>query len=461
MFTRGEFIRVSMAAAAAAGGLVAPSPLDRFMAVPTPEFTFEVISSSDGPGYRTHVLSMTSQRWRTESEVDRPLWQHWMTIIEPARIKSNIGVLVISGGSNNDPPPQKVDHVVGDIATRIGVLVAEVRMVPNQPLSFADEHRARGEDDLVAYTWDKYLHTGDETWPLHLAMAKAAVRAMDTMTAFSMKTRRRHHPVVNRFVVGGASKRGWTAWLTAAADARVVGVVPVVIDVLNVEASALHAYRVYGRWPEALASYEKMGIMKWFGTPQLDALLQIEDPYAYRQRVTVPKLIVNAADDQFFTPDSSQFYFDGLLGQKFLRYVPNTDHSLRGAAGDAAKTGIAFLDGIINRTPLPTFATETLRDGSIRVQSASKPVHARLWRAVNPHGRDFRFQTVGRAFWATDLADAGGLTYVASVAPPAKGYAAYFIELAYATTKNDVFTVTTGVRVVPDTLPYGLPRLRR
>jgi PhoPQ-activated pathogenicity-related protein len=457
MISRGEFLRESLAAAAVAA-LPAQTALDRFIAAPTPEYAFETIHSNDGRGYRTHVLAMTSQRWRTEREVDRPVWRHWMTIVEPDHIRTNVGVLVISGGSNSDPPPDKVDRVIGDIAARIGALVAEIRMVPNQPLAFSDEHGERGEDDLVAYSWDKYLRTGDETWPLHLPMTKAAVRAMDTMTAFSIKAG--HLPAVDRFIVGGSSKRGWTSWLTPVADPRVVAIVPVVIDVLNVEASALHAYRVYGKWPAALEAYEKMGIMKWFGTPQLDALLRIEDPYAYRNRITVPKLIVNATGDQFFTPDSSQFYFDGLLGEKYLRYVPNTDHSLRGAGGDAAKTGIAFLDDIIKGSARPRYSWQMDPDGSIRVRSSSKPLHARLWHAVNPHSRDFRLQTVGRAFWATELEDRGGFTYVANVPTPSQGYAAYFVELAYATLRNDVFTVTTEVRIKPDVLPYAPPLQR-
>jgi PhoPQ-activated pathogenicity-related protein len=290
-------------------------------------------------------------------------------------------------------------------------------------------------------------------------MTKAAVRAMDTMTSFSVRAR--HNPTVNQFIVGGSSKRGWTAWLTAAADPRVVAIVPVVIDVLNVEASALHAYRVYGTWPKALESYEKMGIMKWFGTPQLDALLQIEDPYSYRQRITVPKLIVNATGDQFFTPDSWQFYYNGLIGEKYLRYLPNTDHSLRGTSGDASKTAIAFLDDIINGIPRPKYTWAMQSDGSMRVRSGSKPIHARLWSALNVHSRDFRLESVGRAFWATDLEDRGDFTYDVKVPRPAQGFTAYFVELAYASARNDVFTVTTGVRVVPDVLPYGLPPIRQ
>ena len=41
----------------------------------------------------------------------------------------------------------------------------------------------------------------------------------------------------------------------------------------------------------------------------------------------MPKFIVNATGDQFFLPDSSQFYFDELPGPKYLRYMPNYDHS--------------------------------------------------------------------------------------------------------------------------------------
>jgi PhoPQ-activated pathogenicity-related protein len=456
---RSDFLIGSLAAASAhavpmrVGAQRHETALDRYVAAPTPEYRYDVAQSFDGDGYRARVVSMVSQRWRSSAEVDQPIWKHWLTIVEPDPIKTNVAALIISGGSNNDEMPREIDPTLTRLAVRTGAIFAELHMVPNQPLTFADDKTPHGEDELVAYTWDKYLRTGDETWPLRLPMTKAAVRAMDTITALSARANR----VVDRFIVGGSSKRGWTAWTTAAVDRRVVAVVPVVIDVLNVEATAEHAYRVYGAWPAALGSYEKMGIMKWLGTPQLEALLQIEDPYSYRERLTLPKLIVNATGDEFFTPDSSQFYVGALPGENHLRYVPNTDHSLSGATLDAAQTGLAFVEAIIANAPRPQIVWSTEGENTIRVRSATRPRTVKLWQAVNSQARDFRVRTIGRAFHSVTLPDQGGFTYVANVARPPRGFAAYFVELSYPGPHGEPFTVTTGVCVTPDILPYDLP----
>ena len=42
----------------------------------------------------------------------------------------------------------------------------------------------------------------------------------------------------------------------------------------------------------------------------------------------MPKFLLNSAGDQFFLPDSAQFYREGLKGETRFRYVPNSDHSL-------------------------------------------------------------------------------------------------------------------------------------
>src|SRR5204863_1392239 len=93
------------------------------------------------------------------------------------------------------------------------------------------------------------------------------------------------HTLVDGFVVAGGSKRGWTTWTTAAVDKRVVAIIPLVIDLLNIEPSMLHHYAAYGFWAPSIGDYEALRIMDWTGTPQYRALMKIEEPYEYRHRL--------------------------------------------------------------------------------------------------------------------------------------------------------------------------------
>jgi PhoPQ-activated pathogenicity-related protein len=324
-------------------------------------------------------------------------------------------------------------------------------MVPNQPLTVAGDGQPRTEDALIAYTWDRFLRTGDPKWPARLPMTKSAVRAMDTVAAFC-RSPAAGGIKVDEFVVAGGSKRGWTTWTTAAVDKRVVGIIPIVIDALNVEPSFRHHYAAYGFWAPAIKDYLALRIMDWTGTPQYHALLKIEDPYEYRQRFTMPKFIVNAAGDQFFLPDSAQFYFQDLPGVKYLRYVPNADHSLKGS--DAWQSLTACYQAILDAAPLPQFSWKLPADGSVYVKAGTPPVEVKLWQATNPESRDFRLETLGPAWHSASLTDQGDHVYRAQVPPPSKGWTAYFAELTFPGPGAAPFKFTTGVRVTPDVVRH-------
>lgn len=425
--------------------------LDRYVAAPDPDYRYELLRSFDDGVDTAALLRLTSLRWRSPAEVDRPLWAHYLTIIRPQRVTHDIGLLVISGGSNDKGPPSGPNPFLAALAINTGSVVSELRMVPNEPLTFAGETAPRSEDAIVAYSWDRYLKAGDATWPVELPMTKSAVRAMDAVTDFSASAAG-GGVAVRKFVVEGASKRGWTTWLTAAADRRVVAIVPVVADLLDLEPSFEHQHNVYGFWAPALADYQRMGIMNWVGTPQMDALLRLVDPYAYRSRLTMPKFIINSAGDQFFLPDSWRFYLDGLPGQNVLRYVPNSNHSLHGS--DAAESAAAFYDAILDGRPLPAYTWRFEPDGAIRFETKTKPASVLLWQATNPKARDFRLETIGRAYTSEGLKDEGGGVYLGRVAGPNEGYVAYFVEATYDLGAFP-FKVTSGVRVLPDIEPYA------
>jgi PhoPQ-activated pathogenicity-related protein len=431
--------------------------LDRYVAAPDPSFKWTVSKTLPVEGATATLIDLTSQRWLTEQEVEQPLWKHWLVVVTPQTVTSDIGMLFIGGGRNDRNPPSTPARWLVETARDTGTVVAELRMVPNQPVIFKDDpaRKPRTEDDFIAYTWNKFLQTGDDRWPARLPMTKSAVRAMDTLTAFSASADGGGHKV-GRFVVAGASKRGWTTWATAAVDTRVVAIVPAVIDLLNVEPSFDHHYRAYGAYSNAVDDYVEHGIMKWIGTPQFRALMKIEEPYHYRDRLKMPKLLLNASGDQFFLPDSSQFYFDQLSGEKHLRYVPNTSHSLDKT--DALESLSAFYTSVVKGTPRPEFTWTFEKDGAIKVVSKQRPEAVTLWQATNPDARNFRHDVLGPAYQPTVLTPSGPNTWVASVPRPAKGWTAYFVELTFATGGRYPLKLTTAVRVVPDTLPHPAPK---
>ena len=426
--------------------------LDRYVAKPDPAYSWKVVDATDHEGGKRFIVALTSQSWRTKEEVDRTLWEHWVIIQKPAEVKSKTAFLFISGGKNRPDAPKGPDDLVAKMSSETGTVAVELKMVPNQPIVFHGDGKGRSEDDLIAYTWDQYLKTGDETWPARLPMVKSAVRAMDCVQEL-LRSDQGGKVAIEKFVVAGGSKRGWTTWCTAAVDKRVAAAVPIVIDVLNVAASMRHHVAAYGFYSAAVGNYYEHGIMQREADPRLKQLYDIEDPFSYRDRLTMPKFIVNASGDEFFCPDSSQFYWNELKGEKNLRYVPNAPHSLKNT--DAGESIVAFYQMVLSGKPRPTYSWTFEKDGSIRVTAKEKPKAARLWQATNPNTRDFRFYAIGKAYTETALQPAADGSYVGKVTPPAKGWTAFFVELDFDVGSKAPLKLSSAVRVLPDVLPHA------
>lgn len=444
----GCFFRSDLVVATAAASEL--TALDRYVAAPDANYRFRVLTNTVTPLGTISLIEMTSQSWLTTNEVDRPIWQHWMNVVVPKGATGPTALLLIGGGNNKKGPPGGPDGNLTRIAMETKSVVAELRNVPNQPLVFHHDGKERVEDDIIAYTWDQFLRTGDERWPARLPMTKAAVRAMDTVTAFCA-SKDGGELKIEKFFVAGGSKRGWTTWTTAAVDKRVMGIAPIVIDVLNIEPSMRHHYAAYGFWAPAVGNYSEQGIMEWMGTPQFKALAKLVEPYSYRQRYTMPKLMLNACGDQFFLPDSSQYYFDDLPGVKYLRYVPNTDHSMKGS--DAWETLQGFYQSLLTQRSLPRFSWTLEPDGAIKVKATDAPKVITLWQATNPAARDFRLETLGPKWTSSPLELSNG-ECVANVPTPAQGWTAFMVELTYDGPGGHVLKLTTQVRVVPDRVDH-------
>ena len=427
--------------------------LDDYLARDEPAYRWSIVSDETTGGVRTVIVELVSQTWLTTNEVDRVDWTHHMVVTIPPEVTTSTGMVFVSGGSNGRGLPG-ANLLLGSVALNTGSIITELRQVPNQPLQFHGDGVNRWEDDLIGYTWDQFLKGGDDVWLARNAMVKSVVKAMDAITELAEEV---GGWTVDRYVVAGASKRGWTTWLTGALDDRVVAIAPIVIDVLNTQASMRHHFEAYGFWAPSIGDYVRHGIMERFDDPRLDALYELVDPIHYRHRLTMPKLILNAAGDQFFLPDSSQFYRQSLRGETYLRYVANADHSMDGS--DAVATLSAFHSLIVRGVKPPSIEWSTVADDrgrlTLRTFASEPPVDVKLWQAANPRARDFRVETLGPAYRSTLLDASEPGWYVASIKPPKKGWSASFLEFTFDVGATTPLKLTTDVFVLPDVLPFA------
>ncbi len=433
------------------------SPFAAYLSNVYPGFRYEHVETITGTGYEAYVLRMYSQQWLSETFVDAPEWWHWITIVVPDQLQHSTGMLFITSGNRRSDQPESVSSNLSMFAVESQSVVVELHNVPFQPLTFntGEGSRQLSEDALIAYGWRIFLEGGakdeDVEWLAQIPMTVAAMRAMDATTEF---LEQEENKTVDTFVLTGASKRGWTAWLTAAFDERVVAVAPLVIDMLNFEQSLDHHWQAYGEWSSALSDYVNEGVMDWKGSAELEQLSHLVDPFTYLDRLSMPKYIVNASGDEFFLPDSWQFYWDDLVGDKRLRYIPNSGHGVLNF--NTYSSLLSFYDRVLNDIPVPVIDWEVVDDGfRIRFDQDQMPDVIKLWRADNPDARDFRLPVIGAAWTSIDFEIADEESLFVPIVAPEIGFSAWFVEATFGADQPFPFITTTGVVVRPDIYPFS------
>jgi PhoPQ-activated pathogenicity-related protein len=322
---------------------------------------------------------------------------------------------------------------VATIATAAGLPAAVVRQVPFQPL-----FDGRVEDDLIAHTFVEFARTGDPTWPLLLPMVKAAVEAM---TAAATAARDAWDLTIDGFVVTGASKRGWTTWLTAAIDERVRGALPMVIDMLAMERHVALQHASFGRMSEQLEPYTRVGIEKLLGSSRGRELIGIVDPYVYRERLVQPKVIALGTNDPYWPLEALDLYLAGLAGPKWVSYAPNAGHGLPAPRVGGLVAALGRHVAGVDRLPRIDWEFEPTATGTACVvRTTPEPAEVLVWRA-EAESRDFR-----QARWTATPVARAEAAWRAEIDRPARGFRAALVECRYPREPLPLL-LTTGVRV--------------
>ena len=304
------------------------------------------------------------------------VWEHKIQVCSPARpLADDLAVLFIGNSY-----PQALGNL-SDASRKIGLACAGLGGIPCK--SFGQV----GEAAMMAGAL-VFLQTGNPDFAPFAPLVRAAVRAMDCIEAESPRALGRP---IKRFILVGHSKGGGTAWWSAVIDPRVAGIVVIGADLLNTKAQndTYATVNLNNFMPKGTPLMDREALMK---------MLYASDPYPWRDKLTMPKLIVQGANDEHFVTGATRFYFDDLPGGKWMLNLPNATHGGAGEAGEVphpatAAAIVAMAKSIASGKPLPELKGKFEQaDGKLTI-SVQCPAAARrvlLWSAENS-SQDFRF----------------------------------------------------------------------
>ncbi|MDT7828809.1 PhoPQ-activated protein PqaA family protein [Pricia sp. S334] len=414
--------------------------LENYLRTEDNAYAWEVKDSFELAGAKAYELLLTSQKWREHT------WKHQLTILVPEDVAHDGALLFITGGSLKDGMPNwtnKEDDTApfAEMAQKNRAIVSIIRQVPMQPLFDGD----LTEDQLISYTLHNYKNDKDLTWPLLFPMVKSAVRGMDAVQDFSKKSLEKK---ITRFTVAGASKRGWTTWLTGASDDRVEAIGPMVIDVLNMPVSLDYHIEAWEEYSNQINDYVKLEIPQTVNTPEGNALTQMIDPYSYREKLTMPKIIFIGTNDEYWPVDAVKNYIRDIPGENYIHYTPNAGHGLDGGE-KALKALSGFWGHTLAKEPYADLNYELKADqtsATLSVESDSQDLKTGYLWSADSEDRDFRDET-----WkATEISTSPGKAAEGKISFPKKGYKAFYMDLEYTDPNGGTYTKSTRMYVADD-----------
>jgi len=459
--------------------------------------------SVGGAEWTAALLQMTSQTWLPD-EVSPSSWNHSLVVISPKNV-SQTGwcfLYVAMGFYGSSGADKAVDasnpdvQAAAEIAVSVGIPAAVLFNVPAELLTFKSS-ASQGplvEDGMLSHSWALFGRQpfGLGPWRpdprllLELPMTKAVVRAMDSIGDFADYGSVPGISGKLQFAVLGTSKRGHLCWHAASVDARVKAIVPIA-KALNMQGFLNLSQSELGGLPQAAKDYAQAGVLEHLeDTPQGRWFINITDAYAYRERFAgLPKLVINAANDEFFVPDHTRVWWPALPDPKWHLMIPNSGHIGGGQqVRRLAEPISAFLSGLVHSedskdaSKVPQLAWNIQKTGALTAKldkTSPAPSEVVFWQATtcDSQRRDFRLHNADRGetcrkcgyegwygcvneavTWnSSTLQEREHRSFVweASVSAPADGrWTAFFLTFHWPTGLR----LSTEVSVVPVTFPF-------
>jgi len=205
--------------------------------------------------------------------------------------------------------------------------------------------------------------------------------------------------------------------------------------------------------------------------PQMTAII---DPYSYRDRLTMPKLVVDSTGDEFFMPDDNYFWWNNMEGELHLLMVHNAEHSLITGLPEVVQGISSFAAGILSQVPRPSMnwtMTADEKSGSITVYTSEPPtkVYVRHADTLDGKRRDWRLITGQKpcptitidgaclhpVIWhESDPVQMNPTTYTYSMDAVPNRWRAFLLEVEFRGDGVFPFVFTTQINIIPNVYPF-------
>ena len=416
------------------------------------------------PGYTAHFFNLTSLRYLTPELTDRSIWTHTMIYIIPTKVNPacDTALIYATWGKNGKPWKDDIQYdtdiaVASQAALASGCPAIALYEIPNQNLCFFDvpgKPFCGSEDSIIGYSFNRYLYQNKSAdWLLLFPMVKATIRAMDAITDISATVF--NNPAITKFVIAGASKRGWTTWLVGSVDpvpGRIRAIIPFVLDAIGFRSFLDRQWESYQGYTFALQPYVDQGLATApVARPTEYARWAWNiDPYCYRQRLTMPKLAMNSVGDEFQLIDDQRTWAHEMPGEMKTILLKDADHMMVTNFGLVVKAFTGFYNSIIYGRPRPTYTwsiddvsgmitlNSSVTPSSVDIIYQHTPTTLRDWRDVVRNatceiklmGECLRF-----VFWNSNSVtiQPGQTVFQANLpeATPAGHFTAFYIQVTY------------------------------
>lgn len=306
----------------------------------SPYLDYEEVFDGDYPmhyddlGVTAHELEVTAMTYLTAFETNSHIWTYRVFVMIPDVYDESIKHNAFMTNEGSTGP--FIDDMMKLVNITAFTGTVSIFMVENQDENFmyTDDStgKMRGEDEIVAYSWMHYLNNpNDFEWVITLAMTKSVIKVFNAAADF---VHNQEGFELTNYMISGASKHGWNAWLVGALDDRVIGIAPVAMDLLNMRENLRDHFRSIGGWSYAFYPYYAEGLTYYLDAPTFAGLECMIDPMKWMPSYlskNIPIYHTGNAGDEFFLITNALNYLDDAREQGlniWNRYLINVPHQM-------------------------------------------------------------------------------------------------------------------------------------